>query len=187
MNATQAATLGGLALGALLTGWLLHSQDNYSATTDLSPHGPDIFIRGMQLEVMDESGSLQYRLQADTMDHYPGDDRIALTGPVMEVFSGKQPVWHIVSQTSELDDKADTVHLLGDVVIRRHETRDGRELVVHTRDLVVIPRSRTAETRERAVIESGQYTIEGVGMHADFTSNRLRLDSRVRGRFDAAG
>mgnify|MGYP001819603273 FL=1 len=140
----------------------------------------------MQLEVMDESGSLQYRLQADTMDHYPGDDRIALTGPVMEVFSGKQPVWHIESQTSELDDKADTVHLLGEVVIRRHETREGRELVVHTRDLVVIPRSRTAETRERAVIESGQYTIEGVGMHADFTSNRLRLDSRVRGRFDAA-
>jgi lipopolysaccharide export system protein LptC len=187
LNATQAATLGGLALGALLTGWLLHSQDNYSATTDLSPHGPDIFIRGMQLEVMDESGSLQYRLQADTMDHYPGDDRIALTGPVMEVFSGKQPVWHIESQTSELDDKADTVHLLGEVVIRRHETRDGRELVVHTRDLVVTPRSRTAETRERAVIESGQYTIEGVGMHADFTSHRLRLDSRVRGRFDAAG
>jgi lipopolysaccharide export system protein LptC len=187
LNRTQAATFGGLALGALLTGWLLHSQDNYTATTGHSPHGPDIFINGMQLEVMDETGILQYRLQADSMNHYPGDDRIALTRPVMEIFSGKQPVWHIESQHSELDDKGELVWLLGEVRITRHETGESREIVIHTKDLAVRPDSRTADTEHRAVITSGHYTIEGVGMHADFTTDRLEIDSRVRGRIDVAG
>jgi lipopolysaccharide export system protein LptC len=187
LNATQAATLGGLALGALLTGWLLHSQDNYTATTGISPHGPDIFAHGMHLDVMDDTGTLQYRLQADTMKHYPGDDRITLTQPVMEVLSEEQPRWHIESEHSELDDKGELVWLLGEVRIRRLETGESREVVIHTRDLAVRPDSRTADTEHRAVISSGQYTIEGVGMHADFTTDRLEIDSRVRGRIDVAG
>ena len=187
MNTSQTATLGGLALGALLSGWLLHSQDNYSATTGISPHGPDIFAYGMHLDVMDDTGTLQYRLQADTMNHYPGDERITLKQPVMEVLSEGQPSWHIESEHSELDDKGELVWLLGEVRIRRLETGESREVVIHTRDLAVRPDSHTADTEHRAVISSGHYTIEGVGMHADFTTDRLEIDSRVRGRIDVAG
>ena len=187
MNGTQAAILGSLVISATLTGWLLQNQDTYTETTTSSAHGPDMFANGMRLEVMDTTGALQYRIQADSMNHYPGDDRIALTHPVMEIFVDRQLQWHIESERSELDDEGETVNLLGEVRIRRQETDDNQGLVVLTRDLVVKPDSQTADTRHRAVIESGQYSIEGVGMHADFTTHRLELDSRVQGHFDVSG
>ena len=187
MNATQAAILGGLVVSATLTGWLLQNQDSYTETSGSSAHGPDMFVNGMRLEVMDTSGALHYRILADTMNHYPGDDRIALTQPVMEIFVEDRLQWYIESERSELDDRGETVNLLGQVRIRRQETDENQEVIVLTRDLVVKPDSHTADTEHRAVIESGQYTIEGVGMHADFTTHRLELDSRVQGRFDESG
>lgn len=187
MNATQAAILGGLVVSATLTGWLLQNQDSYTETSGSSAHGPDMFVNGMRLEVMDTSGALHYRILADTMNHYPGDDRIALTQPVMEIFVEDRLQWYIESERSELDDTGETVNLLGQVHIRRQETDDNQELVVLTRDLVVKPDSQTADTQHRAIIESGQYTIEGIGMHADFITQQLELDSRVQGRFDVSG
>lgn len=187
MNGAQAAILGSLVVSATLTGWLLKNQDNYTDTAGTSALGPDMFVNGMHLEVMDSTGAMQYRILADTMNHYPGDDRIALTQPVMEIFVEDQLQWHIESERSELDDTGETVHLLGEVHIRRLETDDNQELVVLTRDLVVKPDKQTADTEHRAVIESGQYTIEGVGMHADFTTRRLEIDSRVQGHFDVSG
>jgi LPS export ABC transporter protein LptC len=187
LNATQAAILGSLVVSATLTGWLLQNQDDYTDTTGSSAHGPDLFVSGMRLEVMDSTGALHYRIRAGSMNHYPGDDRIALTQPVMEIFVDRQLQWHIESERSELDDKGETVNLLGQVRIQRQETDTSQGLVVLTRDLVVRPDSQTADTEHRAVIESGLYSIEGVGMHADFTTHRLELDSRVQGRFDVSG
>ena len=187
MNGSNTAILGSLAASAILTGWLLYNQGSYTKTTSLSAHGPDRFVKGMRLDVLDETGALQYRISAATMNHYPGSDQVALTQPVMHIFEGDQLLWHIESERSAVDDTGNTVKLLGEVHIRREETADSPGIVVLTRDLVVKPDSRTAETEDRAVIESGPYTIEGTGLHADFTTRRLELDSRVRGRFDAAG
>jgi lipopolysaccharide export system protein LptC len=58
---------------------------------------------------------------------------------------------------------------------------------VVTSDLEIKPQSDTAETTAAAVIQSGVYRIEGVGMLANFRKNRLELRSRVRGRIDAGG
>lgn len=186
MSRSNGIILGSLAVSAMLTGWLLHNQDNYTETTSASAHGPDLFATGVRLDVLDETGSLQYQLSAETMNHYPGSDEITLTQPVMQVFENEELLWHIESEHSEMDDAGESVKLLGEVRIRREETADNRGVVVLTRDLVVKPDSRTAETTQRAVIRSTGHTIEGTGMHADFTTHRLELDSRVQGVFDAA-
>jgi lipopolysaccharide export system protein LptC len=187
LNASQAALLGGLVITATLTGWLLWNQNSYIDPISSSAHGPDLFVHDMRLRVLDESGALQYRIRAGTMHHYPGDDRIALQEPVLEIFADQQLQWRIESEHSQLDDTGETVNLLGEVRIHRPETTDNQGVEVLTRDLVVKPDQRTADTEQKAIIESGPYTIEGVGMHADFTTNRLELHSRVRGRYDVSG
>jgi lipopolysaccharide export system protein LptC len=183
---SRTAVLGALAASAVLTGWLLYNQNSYTDTTSLSEHGPDMFVKGMQLDVLDKTGALQYRLSADTMNHYPGSDQIALRQPVMQIFEQERLLWHIESERSAVAESGETVNLLGEVRIRRESTADEQGFVVLTRDLLVKPDSRTAETGHRAVIESGRYTLEGTGLHADFTTHRLELDSDVKGRFDAA-
>ena len=138
------AVFGAVAASAILTGWLLYNQNSYTRTTSLSEHGPDMFVKGMQLDVLDETGALQYRISASTMKHYPGSDQIALLQPVMHIFAQDRLLWHIESEHSAVAESGETVNLLGEVRIRRESTADTQGFVVLTRDLLVKPASRTA-------------------------------------------
>jgi LPS export ABC transporter protein LptC len=72
-------------------------------------------------------------------------------------------------------------------VIDRPADATHQAINVVTSDLLVKPREDTAETSAKAVITSGKYRIEGVGMLANFRENRMDLRSRVRGSNDAGG
>ena len=141
----------------------------------------------MDLRIFGEDGNVHYRVQAERLDHYPYDDHSELTAPSMQVFSQRQAVWDATSERGRVTDEGDTVWLLGRVVINRPPHAGQRAFNVVTSDLEVKPRADTAETAAAAVIQSGAYRIEGVGMLANFRENRLDLQSRVRGKIDAGG
>jgi lipopolysaccharide export system protein LptC len=185
VNGKQIILFGGLLAVALLTGWLVQDQGILTEQAPPSPRGPDLFVNGMDLKIIGEDGNVHYRVQASRMEHYPYDDHSDLTDPFMQVFSQQQAIWDARSERGRVADQGDTVWLLGRVVINRPEVAGERALNVVTSDLMVKPQSDTAETTAAAVIQSGVYRIEGVGMLANFRENRLDLHSRVRGRIDA--
>jgi lipopolysaccharide export system protein LptC len=177
----------GLLAVAAVSGWLLQGEGVLTDQPPPSPGGPDLFVNGMDLKIIGEDGNVQYRVQASRLEHFPYDDHSELTGPFLQVFSQQQPSWDARSERGRVADQGDSVWLLGRVVINRPPYAARRALNVVTSDLVVKPRSDTAETAAAAVIQSGAYRIEGVGMLANFRENRLDLHSRVRGRVDAGG
>jgi lipopolysaccharide export system protein LptC len=177
----------GLLAGVAVSGWLLQNQAILRDQPAPSVRGPDLFVDGMDLKTIGEDGNVQYRVQADRLEHYPYDDHSELTTPSLQVFSERQAIWDAQSERGRVTDQGDTVWLLGRVVINRPQHADQRAVTVITSDLMVKPRSDTAETSAAAVIQSGTYRIEGVGMLANFRENRLDLHSRVRGRIDAGG
>jgi lipopolysaccharide export system protein LptC len=185
VNGKQIILFGGLLAVALLTGWLVQDQGILTEQAPPSPRGPDLFVNGMDLKIIGEDGNVHYRVQASRMEHYPYDDHSDLTDPFMQVFSQQQAIWDARSERGRVADQGDTVWLLGRAVINRPEVAGERALNVVTSDLMVKPQSDTAETTAAAVIQSGVYRIEGVGMLANFRENRLDLHSRVRGRIDA--
>jgi lipopolysaccharide export system protein LptC len=187
VNAKQLLLFTALLTGAAVSGWLLLGQDVLTEQPAPSPRGADLFVDGMDLKVMGEDGNVHYRVQASRLDHYPYDDHSELTNPLMEVFSDQQIVWDARSEHGRVADGGDTVWLLGRVEIHRPPRAGQRSLRVVTSDLLVKPQSDTAETSAAAVIDSGPYRIEGVGMLANIRENRLDLRSRVRGRIDAGG
>jgi lipopolysaccharide export system protein LptC len=184
VNAKQLVLFAALLAGAAASGWLLLGQDRLAERAAPSPRGPDLFVDGMDLRVLGEDGSVHYRVQATRLDHYPYDDHSELAKPFMEVFSDQQTVWDARSEHGRVADEGDTVWLLGRVEIHRPPQADQRPLKVVTSDLLVKPQVDTAETSAPAVIESGAYRIEGVGMFANMRESRLDLRSHVRGRDD---
>jgi lipopolysaccharide export system protein LptC len=187
VNGKQILLFGGLLAVALITGWLVQDQGMLTEQTPPSPRGPDLFVNGMDLKILGEDGTVHYRVQASRMQHFPYDDHSDLTNPFMQVFSQQQAVWDARSERGRVADQGDTVWLLGQAVINRPQLADQQAVNVVTSDVMVKPRADTAETSAEAVITSGRYRIEGVGMLADFRENRLDLHSRVRGRIDAGG
>jgi lipopolysaccharide export system protein LptC len=187
VNGKQIILFGGLLAAAMITGWLVQDQGILTDQAPPSPRGPDLFVNGMDLKIIGDDGNVHYRVEASRMEHFPHDDHSDLTDPFMQVFSQQQVIWNARSERGRVADQGDTVWLLGRAVINRPELAGQRALNVVTSDLMVKPQADTAETTAAAVIQSGVYRIEGVGMLANFRENRLDLHSRVRGRIDAGG
>jgi lipopolysaccharide export system protein LptC len=187
VNGRQIILLGGLLAAALITGWFVQDQGILKDQAPASPRGPDLFVNGMDLRIIGEDGHVHYRVQASRMEHFPYDDHSDLMDPFIQVFSQQKAIWDARSDRGRVADQGDTLWLLGRAVINRQALADQQAVNVVTSDVMVKPRADTAETSAAAVITSGRYRIEGVGMLANFREGRLDLHSRVRGRIDAGG
>jgi lipopolysaccharide export system protein LptC len=187
VNGKRIILFAGLLAAALVTGWLMQNQGILINQATPSPRGPDLFVNGMDLKVIGEDGNVHYRVQASRLEHFPYDDHSDLTHPFVQDFSQQQAIWDAHSERGRVADQGDTVWLLGRAVITRPQQGDRPAVNVVTSDVLVKPREDTAETSAAAVITSGSYRIEGVGLLANFSENRLDLRSRVRGRIDAGG
>jgi len=187
VNVRQIILFGGLLAAALITGWFVQDQGILKDQAPASPRGPDLFVNGMDLRIIGEDGNMHYRVRASRMEHFPYDDHSDLTAPFIQIFSQQKATWDARSERGRVADQGDTLWLLGRTVINRPALADQQAVNVVTSDVMVKPRADTAETSATAVITSGRYRIEGVGMLANFRESRLDLHSRVRGRIDAGG
>ena len=166
-------------------GWFLDDRHSWLQDFTVSRTGPDSFVSGMHLEVMDTSGRLRYRITADTMTHYPNSEELELQRPLIDLQQHNGNSWRISAETGETTDTGDLIQLLGKVDIRRSGASG--PLQVRTRDLLVKPEQSYASTESAATITAPGQRVDTVGLEADFRKNTLELRNQVRGRFDAAG
>jgi len=176
-----------LLLSVIGTGWFLERQDNSQQPASVSTTGPDSFVEGIDLAVMDENGHLQYQVRAEHMTHFPNDDILKLSRPDIDIVHTDGAVWHIKAERGETTTAGDRLWLLGEVDIRRPETTTGSAIHVITSDLLVKPEDEQAETENAATITGDRYVINAVGLKADFRTHVLELLSRVRGTIEGSG
>ena len=139
----------------------------------------------MQLEVMDTSGQLRYRITADTMTHYPNTAELVLQQPLVDLQQHNGNSWRISAKTGKTTDSGDFIRLLGKDDIRRSGASG--PLQVRTRNLLVKPEQAYATTDSAATITAPGHRVDSVGLEAALDNNTLELRSRVRGTIDAAG
>jgi lipopolysaccharide export system protein LptC len=167
------------------SGWFLDGRHGGLQDLSISRTGPDSFVSGMHLDVMDASGQLSYRVTADNMVHYPNVDQLELQRPLIDLQQHNGNTWRISAETGESADSGDLVRLLGKVNI--HRSGVSGPLQVRTRDLLVKPEQAYATTDSAATITAPGLRVEAVGIEADLDDNTLELHHRVRGSIDAAG
>jgi lipopolysaccharide export system protein LptC len=166
------------------SGWFLDGRHGGLQELSVSRTGPDSFVSGMHLDVMDTNGQLQYRVTADTMVHYPNADQLKLQHPLIDLQQRNGNTWRISAETGETADSGDLMRLLGKVDIRRSGVSG--PLQVRTRDLLVKPEQAYATTDSAATITAPGLRVDAVGLEADLDDNTLELHNHVKGRIDAA-
>jgi len=185
VNNRQTALFILLLVVIIGSGWFLDGRHAGLQDLSVSRTGPDSFVSGMHLDVMDVSGQLRYRVTAESMLHYPNTEQLELQRPLIDLQQHNGNSWRISATTGETTDAGDIIRLLGDVNIRRSGVSG--PLQIRTRDLLVKPEQLYATTDSAATITAPGHRVDSVGLEADLNNNTLELRNRVRGTINAAG
>ncbi len=153
---------------------------------EAAPHSADFFSVGYAKWQMNEQGNLSSHLTANKMTHYSDDGTTHLENPLMFFYNSPNPAWQIQAEMGKLEKVGETLWLNGDVKIERAASSQGRELMIHTSNLQVFPKTSFAQTSEFTELKSGNNITTGTGMKATFSVPvHLELLAKVHGSYSA--
>jgi len=173
-----------LALGT--TWWVYQMEEKFSAPTTQIPILPDYTLKKFTSIQMDEQGKLKNQLTAETMIHYPSKNT-ELTSPYLIFYQNTQPLWQVWAEQGEISPDGDQVWLLGQTTLLRQmpnkETLTKPPLKIISRDVWIQLTPQYAQTAAHSLIINGENQIQGIGMRAFMSIERVELLSQVRGYY----
>ncbi len=168
-------------VSSLLAKWLINEETEHREAV---PHSADFFSVSYQKWQMNEHGDLGSHLTANKMAHYSDDGTTELENPLMFFYNAPNPAWQIQAQSGKLENGGEILWLNGKVEIERQASSQGRELIIHTANLQVLPKTSFAQTSEFTELKSGNNITTGTGMKATFSAPvHLELLSKVHGDY----
>jgi lipopolysaccharide export system protein LptC len=135
---------------------------------------------------MDETGSVQRRVEAAYMAHFPDTKTHEFQDPYMVMYREEGSPWHVRSERGWLSPSGDVMLLLGQVNIWRNNVDGVKQVDVKTEDLRVLPEREYGETDKPVLITTATTQTRGIGMKAHLADSRLELLSNVRTRHEPA-
>lgn len=176
----------GIGVAALLSWWLVQSNEERDVETKIAENSPDFFSSGYYKKQMNIEGLAANELWADKMQHYVADGSTHLEKPVMTLYNAtRQSPWEIKADKGIMAADGDNLQLNGKAYINREPSPGVSALTVNTSDLRVKLSSNYAETQAWAEIISPPNKTEGIGMEVTFASPiHLKLLSKVKGRYE---
>lgn len=174
-----------LGLLALLSHWLLslNEADRRAAETALR-HEPDYTMDNFVITAMDSMGKPAHRLQAPYMVHYADDGSSEFTRPDITLYQEGAAPWEVHSERGWMSKDRKRILLQDEVLIENPAAPANRVWRLVTRNLTLLPDEEYAETAEPVTITGYNSVTRGVGMQVFVKEGRLKLLSRVRGRYE---
>jgi lipopolysaccharide export system protein LptC len=168
-------------VSSLLAKWLVNENVE---RREAVAHSADFFSVGYKKWQMNEQGNLGSHLTANKMTHYSDDGTTELENPLIFFYHAPNPAWQIQAESGKLEKGGETLWLNGKVEIERAASSQGRELIIHTSNLQVLPKINFAQTSEFTELKSGNNITTGLGMKATFSAPvHLQLLSKVHGSY----
>jgi lipopolysaccharide export system protein LptC len=149
-------------------------------------HEPDYFVEGLVLTRVNAEGDPAFRLSAERMVHYPDDESIAYTRPVVVSLDPAKPQMRVVADTGTSTADGIETHLRGDVLMTREAGDGDPPMTVRTDYMIIYSDTEIARTDRPVEIDRGGSILTGVGMEFDNAARSLTVDSRVRGTWQPA-
>lgn len=148
-------------------------------------HSVDYFSIWYRKVQMDAQGVPHDKLEAAYAVHYSDSDETELTKPVMTVYKGALPPWHIRSEIGRIEAGGEQIFLKGQVYIDRSAAESVRAVNIKTTNLRVQPKRNYAETDDWAEMVSELDTMSGVGMKLFYQELlHIELLANVKGRHE---
>jgi lipopolysaccharide export system protein LptC len=176
-----------LAALAAASYWYSHAIRYQSTPVPVSREGPDFVADTVTLTQFDAEGRATNRLLAETLSHFPSDDRIEVSRPRLVSLRPDQPQLDVRSQRALVEKGGERVVMTGNVVVSRAAGgADEPPMRMTTERLVALPDQEKYSTDVLADFERGGSRISSIGMDYDHLSRVVRFHSRVRGTVEAA-
>lgn len=169
-------------VSSLFTKWLINEDVE---RREAVAHSADFFSVGYKKWQMNENGNLGSHLTANKMTHYSDDGTTELENPLMFFYNAPNPAWQIQAESGKLEKGGETLWLNGKVEVERAASSQGRELIIYTANLQVLPKTSFVQTNEFTELRSGNNITTGTGMKATFSAPvHLELLAKVHGKYE---
>jgi len=168
-----------------LSSWLLLQKSDNTSLSDAPPETenrvPDFRIDQFIVVAMEASGIPSYRLQADSLLHFPSQKWSDLTDPRVQFYQQNTVNWHVSANKGRVYDEGENILLNDNVVLTRPASSEDGAMKVHTESLLVNAKSQTAETKLLARVETETHQLQWTGMRADMKKGNIKFMSDVTG------
>lgn len=140
-------------------------------------------FRAVRLNV---AGLREYVIEAPLLQQWPSQRGTQIRQPVMDWYQpdGITREWRLQSEQGWIAANNQLVRLDGEVVMTRTAASGKSPVTLTTRDVLVHPVERQAETAAPARMITPGGEVYAVGMRAWFDQHRLELLSEVRGHYE---
>ncbi len=179
-----------MLLLTLLTLWLDRTVELAQPQRDRPiTHDADYIVQKFSLTRLGEDGQPRYTLSSVKMVHYPDDDTSHLEFPRLIQASPGKPDTQVRADRGLVSSDGREVQLFDNVELFKQGDRTAgkheEDVRITTQYLRAIPDEDRIVTPERVVIEHGNSRLSGIGMDYDNRYRNIRLQSAVRGTFEA--
>lgn len=151
---------------------------------DMAGLKADYYLENFETLAYDESGNVQYRLEGETLLHYPANAASELISPVLTMNRPERPSWTLKARAGWLTESDRSVRLNGEVFITRSSLEDQPAVEISTSEVLVLTNERQLQTDAEIEIRSEGWVLRSTGLRSDMIDGRLSLLSNVRATYD---
>jgi len=171
-----------LLIAGLTRWWALRLEEKVGAK-QLPDARADYRLIDFDLIALDQSGQALFKLRSSLLETAADSGDASVTAPVLDLYSVQSGGWNLVSETANISADGDLILLNGETTMVSHEQPG---IHIETRDVMVKPEPRTAQSSSAVVITNPRQQIQGIGFNAWLSEQKFEILSDVDGRFDSS-
>ncbi len=164
--------------------WFLY-RSSLAPGAPLPGHGqqaPGYYLLDAAILGTDDEGLRLYRIEAESIQHLPAEDRVAMQSVVVRYRDSDETSWLVRARAGSIEAGGSGILLTGDVQLRDSSAAE-EGVRIETDVLEFLPRQRFASTTAAVRITQPGVVLTARGMEADLLNERVRLKADVSGRF----
>lgn len=178
---TSLALLAGLSYGLLRL-----VESSLQERAPVESREPVLTVERFRAVRLDMAGVREYVLEAPLLVQLAGQEGTRVQKPVMDWYQpdGKTREWRVHAENGWIAADQQQVRLEGEVVMTRTAESGKSPMTITTRDVLIRPAERYAETAAPALAVMPGGELRAVGARAYLDQERLELLSQVRGFYE---
>lgn len=170
-----------LVLGLVVTlSWWLGGESVLKMTTS-SPQLPGGFeARGIKIAQYKADGAVKYLLQASRMHQYGNGAPTDLETPILEDFGLKGDITHFDAPLAQWFEETDVLKFPQHLQVRRPANADYLALNFTAADVTINNQQKQLVGKAKVNVRYGFSTLQAEGVHYDWATRQLVLQTNVR-------
>jgi LPS export ABC transporter protein LptC len=173
-----------LLLFALLAGCSGGRDDDQGALADAARGDPGFEATGAEIVETGADGLPRYRVRAQQVSEDPVSGRVLLQQVELRLADAAGASWAVDARIGQIPADAQSIELAGDVKVRGRAAARGEPLAISTDRLSYDFERQLARSDAEVTFTMGTRALVATGIAADLKAGRIRLESKVNGRFN---